>query len=138
MGQEIIDALNELLAAERAGVETLSLLKSQNPNLEPDLARIERDEAWSCSGLDRSIRSLGGVASKARGDFAAKVQSQPSLAEKLHLLARGQGWVVKRLDSLLGTALPPDVISFLQDMKAVHQRNIEWCNDQAEAMSRDQ
>lgn len=136
MEQEIIDSLNELLVAERAGVETLSLLKSQNPNFEPDMARIEKDEAWSCSGLNRAIRSLGGVASQTKGDFADKVQSQPSFVEKLQLLARGQAWVVKRLDLLLAQSLPSDVTTFLQDMKAVHQRNIEWCNDRIKVMSK--
>lgn len=120
MDQAIVDALNELLVAERAGVETLSLLKRQNPALEPDLARIERDEAWSCTGLDRSIRALGAVASQAKGNFAAKVQGLPSFTEKLQLLARGQGWVVERLDLLLEMALHPDVKSFLRDMKVVH------------------
>ena len=138
MDQAIVDALNELLVAERAGVETLSLLKRQNPALEPDMARIESDEVWSCAGLDRSIRALEGVASRVKGDFSAKVQSQPSLKNKLQLLAQGQGWVVKRVDSLLEMALPPDVTSFLSDMKVVHQRNIEWCHDQVKAMSRNQ
>lgn len=135
MDKATVDALNELMAAERAGMETLILLKGQYRDMEQKLAEIEKDEAWSCSGLNRCIVTLGGVATQDKGDFAAKVQSQPSLTARLQLLARGQGWVVKRLESLAGKDLPLDVTSFLSEMKAVHQRNIDWCNDRVRSLT---
>ncbi|MBI4288968.1 MAG: hypothetical protein HY671_11135 [Chloroflexi bacterium] len=135
MDAATVDALNELLAAERAGVETLGLLRREYRDLEHKFAQIEKDEARSCTGLARSIRALGGVMSQERGDFAAKVQGQTSLKNKLQLLARGQGWVVKRLDVLLNKELPAEVTDFLQNMKVVHQRNIEWCNERSKTLS---
>ena len=123
-----IDRLNELLAAERAGVETLSrLLAEASPEMQKLLATVRNDEAWSCAGLVRSITTLGGTMSDGKGDFADKVMREPTLAARLRLLNRGQGWVVKRLDGLLAETLPASVGSFLEEMKTRHIANIEAC-----------
>src|SRR5215813_15314918 len=124
-----IDRLNELLEAERAGVETLSLLfpAAQGPEMQKLFEGVRDDEAWSCAGLVRSIRALGGSISEKKGDFADKVMREPTLAARLRLLNRGQGWVVKRLDGLLGQALPQPVSEFVNEMKRRHITNIEAC-----------
>ena len=70
---------------------------------------------------------MGGTMSEKKGDFAEKVMSQPTLAARLRFLNRGQGWVVKRLDALLGETLPASVGSFLEEMKTRHITNIEAC-----------
>jgi nitronate monooxygenase len=125
----VVDRLNELLEAERAGVETLSRLIPEAPDSEARtlFEQVRDDEAWSCAGLARSIRALGGVMSEARGDFAAKVMAEPGLAARLELLNRGQAWVARRLDGLIGEALPDDATSFLREMKRRHLVNIEAC-----------
>jgi hypothetical protein len=124
-----VDRLNELLEAERAGVETLSRLfpEARTPETKKLFAQVRDDEAWSCAGLARSIKTLGGVMSEKKGDFAEKVMSEPTLAARLRLLNRGQGWVVKRLEGLLGEALPASVSDFLGEMKTRHIANIEAC-----------
>ena len=103
-----IDRLNELLEAERAGVDTLSRLfpEARGPEMQKLFEAVRDDEAWSCAGLVRSIKTLGGTISEKKGDFAEKVMREPTLAARLRLLNRGQGWVVKRLDGLLGETLP--------------------------------
>lgn len=129
--EETIHKLNELLEAERAGVDALSgLLEEASP---PDRRRlfeqIKKDEAWSCAGLVDAVRRLGGIASSARGDFAEKVLALPTLPERLQLLNRGQGWVVKRIDALVEQSdLDPESRTFLTQMRAVHTRNIESCD----------
>jgi nitronate monooxygenase len=70
---------------------------------------------------------MGGTISEKKGDFAEKVMSEPTLTARLRLLNRGQGWVVKRLDGLLGETLPASVGSFLTEMKTRHVGNIEAC-----------
>ena len=92
-----IDRLNELLEAERAGVETLSRLfpQARSPEMQKLFEGVRDDEAWACAGLVRSIETLGRVTSGKRGDFAEKVMSESTLAGRLRLLNRGQGWVVK-------------------------------------------
>jgi uncharacterized protein DUF6306 len=124
-----IDRLNELLEAERAGVDTLSRLfpEARGPEMQKLFEAVRDDEAWSCAGLMRSIKTLGGVISEKKGDFADKVMHEPTLAARLTLLNRGQGWVVKRLDGLLAEGLPASVGSFLQEMKTRHLANIEAC-----------
>ena len=103
----LIDRLNELLEAERAGVDTLSRLfpEARSPEMQKLFEEVRNDEAWSCAGLVRSIKEMGGAISEKKGDFAEKVMSEPTLAARLRLLNRGQGWVVKRLDGLLGETL---------------------------------
>ena len=81
----IIDRLNEVLEAERAGVETLSRLFPEAPSPETQklFEGVRNDEAWACAGLVRSIKTLGGVASEKKGDFAEKVMNEPTLAARL-------------------------------------------------------
>jgi nitronate monooxygenase len=132
-----IDRLNELLEAERAGVDTLSRLfpEARGAAMQTLFEAVRDDEAWSCAGLVRSIRTLGGVISEKKGDFADKVMHEPTLAARLTLLNRGQGWVVKRLDGLLAESLPPTVASFLQEMKSRHLANIEACERLAASLA---
>lgn len=131
-----VDRLNELLEAERAGVETLSRLfpEARTPEMRKLFKEVRDDEAWSCAGLARSIKTLGGVMSEKKGDFADKVMSEPTLAARLRLLNRGQGWVVKRLDGLLGETLPAPVSEFLKEMKTRHIANIEACDQLADSL----
>lgn len=131
-----VDRLNELLEAERAGVETLSRLfpEARTPEMKKLFGQVRDDEAWSCAGLARSIKTLGGVMSEKKGDFADKVMGEPTLAARLRLLNRGQGWVVKRLDALLGETLPASVSDFLREMKKRHIANIEACERLAESL----
>ncbi|MBI2525210.1 MAG: 2-nitropropane dioxygenase [Candidatus Rokubacteria bacterium] len=131
-----VDRLNELLEAERAGVETLSRLfpEARGPEMRKLFEEVRNDEAWSCAGLARSIKILGGVMSEQKGNFAEKVMSEPTLAARLRLLNRGQGWVVKRLDGLLGETLLESVSEFLEEMKTRHLANIDACDRLAESL----
>ena len=131
-----IDRLNELLEAERAGVDTLSRLFSEarSPEMHKLFEEVRNDEAWSCAGLVRTIKTLGGMVSEKKGDFAEKVMSEPTLAARLRFLNRGQGWVVKRLDGLLAETLPAPVGDFLEEMRTRHITNIKACERLAESL----
>jgi hypothetical protein len=106
----VVDRLNELLEAERAGVETLSDLyaDARSPEMRSLFEAVRNDEAWSCAGLARSIKVLGN---------------------------RGQGWVVKRIDGLLGETLVESVSEFLEEMKVRHVANIEACDRLAASLT---
>ncbi len=132
-----VDRLNEILEAERAGVETLSRLfpEARTPEMRKLFEQVRDDEAWSCAGLARSIKTLGGVMSEKKGDFAEKVMAEPTLGARLKFLNRGQMWVVKRLDALLGEPLPAPVSEFLTEMKARHLANIAACDKLAESLA---
>lgn len=126
---ETIERLNGLLEAERAGVETLSRLieGAATPEMRKLFEGMRNDEAWSCAGLVSAIRRLHGAMSEKKGDFAQKVMLETSLRDRLRLLNRGQGWVVKRLDEVLGRELDGESRAFLGEMRAVHTRNIDRC-----------
>ena len=133
----VIDRLNELLEAERAGVDTLSRLfpEARSREMQKLFEEVRNDEAWSCAGLVRSIKALDGIISDKKGDFAEKVTREPTLAARLRFLNRGQGWVVKRLDGLLGETLPASVRGFLDEMKTRHIANIAACERLAESLN---
>lgn len=130
---DVIGTLNELLQAERAGVEVGAQLKAGQDKgyLRNHLAKVEADEAVSCAVLERAVRVMGGAPAAGKNDFAAKVAALPDLAAQLELLARGQMWVVKRLDLLLTEALPGEVTAALREMREEHVANVAWCNEEA-------
>ena len=89
----VVDRLNELLEAERAGVETLSRLcpEARSPEMLTLFEAVRSDEAWSCAGLARSIKTLGGVMSEKKGDFADKVASEPTACRSASAPQSGSG-----------------------------------------------
>jgi hypothetical protein len=133
MSDENIARLNELLEAERAGVETLQALIKTVPKgyFRNHLVKIEADEAFSCAVLERTIRAAGGEPSHGKNDFAQKVLALESLTDRLDLLARGQMWVVKRLDAVADTVTDEDRRKELAEMRYEHVTNVDWCNQQA-------
>lgn len=131
MNQEVIERLNELLEAERAGVEVCAALAEAVPELKTKLDRLKKDEAWSCAGLHRRIVALGGIPSERKGDFAEKVMALEGLKERLQLLSRGQRWVMKRIDTLLEGPLDQETRTFLEEMREVHRVNVDWCDRKA-------
>lgn len=136
MNSEVVTKLNELLEAERAGAPLLSELARREPRgfVRNELEKIGKDEAWACVGLTQAIRRQKGTPSQATGDFANKVLALPLPTEQLSLLARGQAWVVKRIDALLALEVDAETAAFLGEMRAAHQRNIDWCNARAAAL----
>ena len=69
-----IDRLNELLEAERAGVETLSRLfpEARGAEMQGLFEGVRNDEAWACAGLVRSIKTLSGVPSEKKATLPRK------------------------------------------------------------------
>lgn len=136
MTSTIIEKLNELLEAERAGVAAVSALFPQatDQEMKETLEKVRDDEAWSCAGLHDRIVALKGSPSPNTGDFADRLKALGSLLEQLEFLSRGQRWVVRRIDGLLEQDVDTDTSAFLRQMKDVHQRNIDWCDAQAQQL----
>ncbi len=134
MAATLVARLNELLEAERAGVEVMSRLLAEAPAGRDDALRaafehVRDDEAWSCAGLARAIDRLGGPRSSATGDFTAKVFALATLPDRLAMLNRGQRWVMRRLEQLGGEKLDEDTVTFLREMHARHARNVATCDE---------
>jgi len=135
--EEIVAPLNELLEAERAGLEAAAVLQRADRKgvTDTELKKFAEDEASACAGLHRAILRYGGQPSTQTGDFGRKVAALTTEGERLNLMARGQAWVVKRLDMLLGMPLDEETRTFLAEMREEHLENVDACNRRAEELS---
>jgi hypothetical protein len=136
MSREIIERLNELLECERAGVEVaMGLATSDAPGFtHGELKKFAEDEGWACGGLRKAIQRFGATPSELTGRFAAKVMAEVTEGERVSLLARGQAWVVRRIEALLVQDLDPETRAFLVEMREQHLENIEACHRRAEEL----
>lgn len=126
---ELIDFLNVLLEAERAGARGLGAIgRDAAPEHKGVLGEIAKDEARYCAMLTRHIERLGGTPSRNTGAFFDKLISLDSLDAQLNLLDRGQGWVVRKLQEFIPELDDNDLIADLQEMVATHEQNIDRAN----------
>jgi len=127
---ELIDLLNELLEAERAGAKVAleSGRQTRDVALVELLRGIYEDEARWCAMLLRQIRVLGGVVSPRIGAFHAKAMAIENLKDRLVFLNRGQGWVVRKLRELTPRVHDPALHADLAHMLSSHVANITLAN----------
>lgn len=121
--------LEELLAAERAGVKVAAALRDDHP---PGPARalleaVRDDEAASCALLAEALGLLAAPAGTRVGDFAAKVLALHGDRERFALLQRGQRWVVRRVEEALPTVAHEGVALALRKMLELHHANVAAC-----------
>lgn len=127
---ELIDFLNELLEAERAGARVAleSARDASDPETVGLLKAIQDDEARWCAMLLRQIRVLGGTASPRMGAFHGKAMAIEDLKERLAFLNRGQGWVVRKLREVTPRVRDDALFSDLNHMLSSHVANINLTN----------
>lgn len=136
MSREIVNRLNELLECERAGVEVAMRLAASEARgfTEGELKKFAEDEGWACGGLRKAVLRFGGLPSERTGDFVEKVVKITDEGERVSLLARGQAWVVRRIEILLTKELDPETRAFLMEMRDQHLENVEACHRRAEEL----
>ena len=125
----MIDRMQELLEAERAGVKCLAAMADRTPEGEKKefLVFLRNDEGRFCAGLHRLIRERKGTPTDRTGTFADKVLALEGEAERLALLVKGQAWVVRKIDEIPAAEMTPAEKSFFDDMHKAHVKNIEAC-----------
>ena len=127
---QLVERLNALLEAERAGARVLAVLRdcldSRSP-LRGLLERVQKDEGANAVRLYKTIRRLGGVASHDTGAFVPKVLALDGLLPRLRLLNKGQEWVVRRIDELLPLVTDDEARAMLDAMRQSHLDNISAC-----------
>ncbi len=126
---EILALLNTLLEAERAGARGLTamageLASAADRDLRHELKALALDEARWCAMLSSHIKRLGGEPTAATGSFLDKLLAKPTLAARLNLLDRGQGWVVAKLDESLPRIFDAALQRDLIEMRDGHRDNI--------------
>jgi len=125
----MIDRMQELLEAERAGVKCLLAIAEETPAGEKKdfLTALRNDEGRFCAGLYRLITARGAVPHQKIGPFADKVLALPGEAERLALLVKGQAWVVRKIDEMPQAEMTAEEKAFFTDMRTSHVVNIEAC-----------
>lgn len=133
--EELLEALNELLEAERAGSRVClrTAAEVEDSSLEALVEDIQRDEAHWCAVLTKAILTLGAKPSSRIGAFHEKAMAIETLPERLAFLNRGQGWVVKRLRALLPKVRDDSLHRALSSMLVAHERNIGRVNANLQA-----
>jgi 5-formyltetrahydrofolate cyclo-ligase len=127
---EVLALLQELLEGERAGARALGAMSGQDAasSSRTFLRDIAMDEARCCAMLTRHIVRLGGTPSRRTGAFYDKLMGVGDPAQRLDLLNRGQGWVVRKLRDSLGRIHDDALHRDLTEMLDIHERNIASCN----------
>ena len=125
----MIDRMQELLEAERAGVQCLSAMADEAPEGEKKdfLEFLRNEEGRFCMGLYRLIEGRGGTPTDRTGPFAEKVLALGGEAERLALLVKGQAWVVRKIDELPVGEKTPGEKAFFDEMREAHVTNNEAC-----------
>ena len=126
--EELVQALNELLEAERAGARVTRETAQQIPtsqDLHGLVVDIQHDEVKWCGMLMNVIRSLQATPTDVTGAFHGKAMAIADLTERLVFLNRGQAWVVRRLQTLIPRIQDAAIQAELQTMLDAHVGNIE-------------
>ncbi|MNO47611.1 Nitronate monooxygenase [compost metagenome] len=119
---ELIDWLQELLRAERAGARLMldSARQTDDPALLQRFAGLHRGEAESCRRLLHCLQRLGAQPEPGIGEFHAKAMAIDDLAERLDFIARGQRWVARQLSGRLPQLRQPWLRHELQQVLHLH------------------
>lgn len=126
----LIDGLNALLEAERAGAKVLAILRDGLDARSSErglLERLQKDEGANAVLLYKTIRRLGGMASHDTGAFVQKTLAVDGLAARLAFLNKGQAWVVRKIDQVLPEVEDEAARAMLVEMRVSHLDNIAAC-----------
>ena len=125
----LVDRMQELLEAERAGVKCLDAMADNASDMGKKelFALFRNDEGKFCAGLFGLVQMRGAVPTKNVGAFADKVLALPTEGEQVGLLIKGQAWVVRKIDEIPPAEMNPEEKSFFADMREVHAVNIDKC-----------
>jgi nitronate monooxygenase len=127
----LVDRMQELLEAERAGVKCLDAMANHASDMEKKelFSLFRNDEGKFCAGLFRLLQARGAAPTKNVGAFADKVIALPTEAEQVALLIKGQAWVVRKIDEIPPGEATAEEKSFFSDMREVHVVNIDKCRE---------
>src|SRR5260370_15274842 len=127
MDSEVVEFLNTLGEAERAGGRVLHDLEQEASSLELKelLRKTGHDEGYWAGQIGAHIGRLGGEPSNLTGDFIDKVRALNDLKSKIELLNRGQRWVIRKIEERLPGLSDPHLKAFLVVMAKGHHVNIQ-------------
>ncbi len=133
---EVIQALNSLLEAERAAVEALVDLTRMSADIgeRERLQQIGGEEAWACTSLREQIEALGGTPSRKIGPLLAQLRAREHLGARLHVFVQQQQAVLGHIRMLRHhQQVPEPVGELLAELDRIHVSTIAWCEQRAAA-----
>jgi len=123
---ELLSLLQELLEGEIAGARVcLHIAHAATDSYRPLVTQLQHDEAHWCDVLARQIKRLGGSPITRAGAFYQKVMAIENLHERMSLLNRGQGWVVRKLHEALPRIEDENLKTELTAMLHGHEVNMQ-------------
>jgi 5,10-methenyltetrahydrofolate synthetase len=135
--EKLVELLNTLLEAERAGAKTLTAFLDdyeRDTAAWRQLVAVQRDEAKNCAILIDLIRRLNGIPSDVTGAFLNKALAVDGRAARLQFLNRGQQWVARKISEALPYVDQGFVRGALFAMQESHLLNIEACDALVETL----
>lgn len=135
--EELVELLNVLLEAERAGARVLAAFLNDYERDTPawrQLSAVQRDEAKNCVILIDLIRRVNGAPSAVTGDFLGKALAVEGKVARLQFLNRGQRWVARKISEALPRLEQDFVRDALFAMHESHLLNIEACDALVETL----
>ena len=125
----MLDFLNEMLAAERAGAKALVVFMDDWPRNGTEwkvLRQIQADEAHNCALIGKLIEKTGTPYSHATGKFYDKAVAVKGARERIAFLVKGLTWAVKKFEEAL-PSLDEEARSLFIRMRDSHLRSIAAC-----------
>ena len=123
---ELIELLNQLIEAERAGSRVARSFYNAAAAgaVRAFLKALQSDEAGWCAMLSGHVNRLGGAPSTRTGAFLAKALAVEGEVPRLAFLNKGQAWVVRALDGLTPRVRDEQLHADLKRMRDAHLVNI--------------
>jgi len=123
----LVEALQELLEAERAGAKVAvnMIAAATDAGAIAFAGRVRETEVRWCRMLTQALRRLGAEPRLVVGDFAARLLALEDDEARLSLLVRGNAWVVRKLEAVLPQIGDEGLRSSLEAMRQEHLESIE-------------
>ena len=131
---ELVDFLNRMLEAERAGARALVVFMDDWPRHGPEwqtLRKVHDDEAHNCALIGEQLKRRGRDYSHATGEFYGKAVAVNGARERIGFLVKGLRWAIREFEQALPRIDDAAVKQLFQGMRERHLRSATTCESVA-------
>lgn len=131
---ELVDFLNRMLEAERAGAKALVVFMDDWPRHGPEwqtLRKVHEDEAHNCALIGEQLKRRGRDYSHATGEFYGKAVAVKGARERIAFLVKGLRWAIREFEQALPGFDDPAVKQLFSGMRERHLRSAAACESVA-------
>src|SRR5882672_2008917 len=127
---ELVDFLNRMLDAERAGAKALVVFMDDWPRHGTEwrtLRRVHEDEAHNCALIGEQLKRRGRDYSHATGEFYDKAVGVKGARQRIAFLVKGLRWAIREFEQALPRMADTATRDLFQGMRERHLRSCEAC-----------